>query len=38
MTPDKARALIAGLTYAEKLQLLAVLRAIKNAPCSEQEA
>jgi len=38
MTPTEARALTAGLTYVEKLQLLAMLRAMKNAPCSEQGA
>lgn len=38
MTDDKARALLAGLTYVEKLQLLDLLRAMKNAPCSEQRA
>ena len=36
MNPTEARTLIAGLTYAEKLQLLAMLRAIKNAPRSDQ--
>ena len=38
MTDDKARALLAELTYCEKFQLLTLLQAIKNAPCSEQEA
>lgn len=38
MTHDQARTLIAELTYCEKLELLDLLRAIKNAPCSEQEA
>lgn len=30
MTPTEARALIAGLTYCEKLQLLALLKEIKS--------
>lgn len=37
MTPTEARALIAGLTHSEKLQLLALLLAMKMPPVASRE-